>query len=60
VVEPQGASTILQVNVGSDLKAIVQVNEQWGREAGERLRLSIPAESIHLFDPATEQKVSNQ
>ena len=60
VVEPQGASTILQVNVGSDLKVIVQVNEQWGREAGERLRLSIPAESIHLFDPATEQQVSNQ
>ena len=59
VVEPQGASTILQVNVGSDLKVIVQVNEQWGREAGERLRLSIPAESIHLFDPATEQQVSN-
>jgi len=57
VVEPQGATTILQVNVGNDQKVIVQVNEQWGREAGERLRLSIPSDAIHLFNPETDEKV---
>ena len=57
VVEPQGSTTILQVNVGTDTKIIAQVNEQWGRQPGERLRLSIPPDAIHLFDPATDQRV---
>jgi multiple sugar transport system ATP-binding protein len=57
VVEPQGSTTILQVSVGTDTKIIAQVNEQWGRQPGERLQLSIPPDAIHLFDPSTEQKV---
>ena len=55
VVEPQGSTTILQVSVGIETKLIAQVNEQWGRQAGERLQLSIPTGSIHLFDPATDE-----
>jgi multiple sugar transport system ATP-binding protein len=57
VVEPQGSTTILQVDVGTDTKIIAQVNEQWGRQPGERLQLSIPPDAIHLFDPATDQRV---
>jgi multiple sugar transport system ATP-binding protein len=57
VVEPQGSTTILQVSVGTDTKVIAQVNEQWGRQPGERLRLSIPPDAIHLFDPNTDQRV---
>jgi multiple sugar transport system ATP-binding protein len=57
VVEPQGSTTILQVNVGTDTKMIAQVNEQWGRQAGERLQLSIPPESIHLFDPSSDEAI---
>jgi multiple sugar transport system ATP-binding protein len=57
VVEPQGSTTILQVDVGADSKIIAQVNEQWGRQRGEHLQLSIPPEAIHLFDPATDQRV---
>ncbi|HXM05237.1 MAG TPA: ABC transporter ATP-binding protein [Chthoniobacterales bacterium] len=58
VVEPQGSTTILQVNVGADSKIIAQVNEQWGRQPGERLQFSIPPDAIHLFDPSTDQRVA--
>jgi multiple sugar transport system ATP-binding protein len=54
-VEPQGATTILQINIGQEKKIIAQINEQWGREAGERLTLTVASELIHLFDPETEQ-----
>jgi multiple sugar transport system ATP-binding protein len=57
VVEPQGSTTILQVSVGADTKMIAQVSEQWGRQAGERLQLSIPPEAIHLFEPETDVRV---
>jgi multiple sugar transport system ATP-binding protein len=57
VVEPQGSTTILQVSIGANTKVIAQVSEQWGRQAGERLQLSIPPEAIHLFDPTTDERV---
>jgi multiple sugar transport system ATP-binding protein len=60
VVEPQGSTTILQVNIGPNTKVIAQVNEQWGRQAGERLHLSIPPEAIHLFDPTTDERVGEK
>ena len=55
VVEPQGATTILQINIGQEKKMIAQINEQWGREAGEKLTLTVASELIHLFDLKTEQ-----
>jgi multiple sugar transport system ATP-binding protein len=58
VVEPQGATTILQINIGQEKKIIAQINEQWGREAGEKLTLTVASELIHLFDPKTEQACS--
>jgi multiple sugar transport system ATP-binding protein len=57
IVEPQGSTTILQVGVGAGTKIIAQVAEQWGRQPGERLLLSIPPDAIHLFDPSTDQRV---
>jgi multiple sugar transport system ATP-binding protein len=54
-VEPQGATTILQINIGQEKKIIAQINEQWGREAGENLTLTVASELIHVFDPKTEQ-----
>jgi multiple sugar transport system ATP-binding protein len=60
VVEPQGSTTILQVNIGANTKVIAQVNEQWGRQAGERLQLSIPPQAIHLFDPTTDERVGEK
>ena len=56
VVEPQGATSILQVAVG-ERRIMAQVNEQWGREVGEKVTLSIDSELIHVFDPATDQAV---
>src|SRR5215469_4499874 len=50
VVEPQGATTILQINIGQEKKIIAQINEQWGREAGENLTLTVASDLIHLFD----------
>src|ERR1700722_3533442 len=58
VVEPQGGTTILQINSGQEKKIIAQINEQWGREAGEKLTLTVASELIHLFDPKTEQACS--
>jgi multiple sugar transport system ATP-binding protein len=58
VVEPQGATTILQMNIGQEKRIIAQINEQWGREAGEKLTLTVASELIHLFDPKTEQACS--
>ena len=55
VVEPQGATTILQINIGQEKKIIAQINEQWGRQAGEKLTLTVASELIHLFDLKTEQ-----
>jgi len=60
IVEPQGSTTILQVSVGADTKIIAQVAEQWGRQPGERLQLSIPPDAIHLFDPATDERVGEK
>jgi ABC-type sugar transport system ATPase subunit len=54
VVEPQGGTTILQINVGQEKKIIALINEQWGREAGEKLTLTVASELIHLFDLKTE------
>jgi multiple sugar transport system ATP-binding protein len=57
VVEPQGATSILQINIGEDKKIIAQINEQWGRVAGEKLTLTVASELIHLFDPNTDESI---
>jgi multiple sugar transport system ATP-binding protein len=57
VVEPQGATSILQINIGEDKKIIAQINEQWGRIAGEKLTLTVASELIHLFDPNTDESI---
>jgi multiple sugar transport system ATP-binding protein len=57
VVEPQGATSILQINIGEEKKIIAQINEQWGRVAGEKLTLTVASELIHLFDPNTEESI---
>jgi multiple sugar transport system ATP-binding protein len=57
VVEPQGATSILQINIGEEKKIIAQINEQWGRVAGEKLTLTVASELIHLFDPKTDESI---
>jgi len=57
VVEPQGATSILQINIGREKKIIAQINEQWGREAGEKLTLTIASDLIHLFDLNTDESI---
>ena len=57
VVEPQGATSILQINIGQEKKIIAQINEQWGREAGENLTLTVASDLIHLFDPNTDESI---
>jgi ABC-type sugar transport system ATPase subunit len=58
VVEPQGATTILQMSIGQDKKILALVNEQWGREPGEKLTLTVESELIHVFDPKTDESIS--
>ena len=57
VVEPQGATSILQINIGQEKNIIAQINEQWGREAGENLTLTVASDLIHLFDPNTDESI---
>jgi multiple sugar transport system ATP-binding protein len=57
VVEPQGATTILQINIGEEKKILAQINEQWGREAGENLTLTVVSDLVHLFDPDTDESI---
>jgi multiple sugar transport system ATP-binding protein len=57
VVEPQGATSILQINIGQEKKIIAQINEQWGREAGEQLTLTVASDLIHLFDPNSDESI---
>ena len=57
VVEPQGATSILQINIGEEKRIIAQINEQWGRVAGEKLTLTVASELIHLFDPNTDESI---
>ncbi len=59
VVEPQGATSLLQVEVGDGQRIIAQISEQWsGREAGEKLSLTVASELIHLFNPDTDNSLS--
>jgi ABC-type sugar transport system ATPase subunit len=57
VVEPHGATSILQINIGEEKKIIAQINEQWGRVAGEKMTLTVSSELIHLFDPTTDESI---
>jgi len=57
VVEPQGATSILQINIGQEKKIIAQINEQWGREAGEKLTLTVASDLVHLFDPNSDESI---
>jgi len=56
VVEPQGSTTIVQLNVAGDQRLIALINEQFDAEAGSQLTLSVPGEALYLFDPATDQR----
>jgi multiple sugar transport system ATP-binding protein len=57
VVEPQGATSILQINIGQEKKILAQINEQWGREAGENLTLTVASDLVHMFDPKTDESI---
>jgi multiple sugar transport system ATP-binding protein len=57
VVEPQGATSILQINIGEEKKILAQINEQWGREAGENLTLTVASDLVHMFDPNTDESI---
>jgi len=52
VVEPTGAETELLVKAGAaDVMAVV--HGRTGVKPGDRIRLSVEAGAVHLFDPAT-------
>jgi multiple sugar transport system ATP-binding protein len=56
-VEAVEPTTIPQINIGQEKKIIAQINEQWGREAGEQLNLTVASDLIHLFDPNTDESI---
>ena len=57
IIGPMGAHTLVTFTIGSrELQARVGGKERL--EVGAPLRLSCPAQAVHLFDPATEAAVS--
>jgi hypothetical protein len=47
----------MQVSVGKEIRLVAQFNEQLDREPGTLLTLSVAAEWIYLFDPATDESI---
>ncbi|MBK7082431.1 MAG: sn-glycerol-3-phosphate ABC transporter ATP-binding protein UgpC [Betaproteobacteria bacterium] len=57
VVEPLGSDTLVVFDVaGCELQA--RLPPRVVRHAGEAVRVAVAPESIHLFDPATERRLS--
>ena len=57
LIEPMGLTTLVHVvAAGERLKALSF--ERLGVEPGMAVGLKIAAEHLHLFDPATEQRIN--
>ncbi len=57
VVEPQGSTTIIQFSAGGDSRLLALINEQIEAEPGSPLTLSVAADAIYVFDPATDRSI---
>jgi hypothetical protein len=48
---------VLEASVGDARLIVARIDPQARLLAGDRLRLSVQAERLHFFDPATEQAI---
>ena len=54
VVEPLGAETILNVAIGEANRVVARINGHARVRAGERVRLAVDLDKLHVFDRASE------
>jgi multiple sugar transport system ATP-binding protein len=57
VVEQLGSEIVLQASAGSSVITVARVDPELGLRAGDRVRLAILADRVHLFDADTEQTI---
>ena len=57
VVEQLGSEIVLQASAGSSVITVARVDPELGLCAGDRVRLAILADRVHLFDADTEQTI---
>jgi multiple sugar transport system ATP-binding protein len=57
VVEQLGSEIVLQASAGSSIITVARVDPELGLCAGDRVRLAILADRVHLFDADTEQTI---
>jgi multiple sugar transport system ATP-binding protein len=57
VLEQLGSEIVLEASVGNARLIVARIDPQARLLAGDRLRLSVQAERLHFFDPATEQAI---
>jgi multiple sugar transport system ATP-binding protein len=57
VIEQLGSEIVLEASVGDARLIVARIDPKARLLAGDRLRLSVQAERLHFFDPATEQAI---
>jgi multiple sugar transport system ATP-binding protein len=57
VIEQLGSEIVLDTRVGESNLTISRVNPKWPLTEGESVRLSVPSEQLHFFDPKTERAI---
>jgi multiple sugar transport system ATP-binding protein len=57
VVEPQGSTTLIQLNVSGDLRVNALLEEHLEPGVGERLDLWVGDDAVYVFNPAADQSI---
>jgi multiple sugar transport system ATP-binding protein len=57
VLEQLGSEIVLEARAGDARLMVARINPQASLRIGDRLRLSVEAERLHFFDPATEKAI---
>ena len=57
VVEPQGSTTLIQLNACGDLRVNALLEEQLEPAVGARLDLWVGDDAVYVFNPGTDERI---
>jgi multiple sugar transport system ATP-binding protein len=57
VVEPQGSTTLIQLNVSGDLRVNALLEEQQEPAVGAQLDLWVGDDAVYVFNPETDERI---
>jgi multiple sugar transport system ATP-binding protein len=57
VIEQLGSEIVLEARLGDFTMTVARVDPQLPLAVGETVRLSVPSEQLHFFDPETERAI---